>query len=63
MDVRLNMVFDKVERVKGRYNADFDLVPGQPQVLWADMELAEAVRKLAEVVNELERRIEELEKY
>ena len=62
MNVRLNMVFEKVERLGGRYNAENDIVPGQPIVSWADMELAEAVNKLAEVVNELERRIEELEK-
>ena len=62
MNVRLNNVFDKVARLDWKYNPENDIVPGQPIVLWADMELAEAVKKLAEVVNELERRIEELEK-
>ena len=54
---RLDYVLRITDRLTRWYDADNDMIPGQPRVLWADMELAQAIIKLAEIVNDLECRL------
>jgi hypothetical protein len=55
-----NVVLNTVDKIERRYNGDNDCIPGAPIVLWADYELAWALRALAKDVENLSIRLERL---
>ena len=57
-----NQVMQTIDKIKGRYNGDFDLPPKDvPLVTWTDMELLEIIIALIHRIDGLERR--EIQKY
>jgi len=54
-------IITKVERVERRYNADREVIPGGPDVTWADNEILDMVRTLAQAVDQLQAQVKELQ--
>lgn len=59
--MQLDRIKSYLDRVKERYNGDFDVIAGAPVVTWADQLLAECLSSLLEHVINLSARVNELE--
>ena len=53
---------DRLSRVEGRYDPEHDVPVNQPQVTWADIYLAAAMRALLAECKYLKQKMEELER-
>ncbi len=54
-----NNIRRHIELLNNRYNGDFDLIQGGPDVTWADKQLLDIIELLEERVSLLESRFEE----
>lgn len=43
-----------IQKIEGRYNPEFDIIPDGPRVTWAEAELAEAIKSLLARIKVLE---------
>ncbi len=52
----------EVSRIETRYNPEFDIFPGVPDVSWSDKKLSEMVLKLADAIDRLQEQLMDKEK-
>ena len=57
----IDRLITNVERVERRYNPERDLIPGGPDVTWADNEILNMIRTLAQAVDQLQAQVKELQ--
>ena len=50
-----------VQKIEGRHNPEFDVIPDGPRVTWAEAELADAIKQLLIRIKDLEAQIERLQ--
>ena len=54
-------IYAMLQRIRSRYDAEFDLIPNGPRVTWAEEDLADAVERLLHRVEELEAQVARLQ--
>jgi len=56
-----DLIRASIDRISGRYDAEFDVIPGGPPVTWVDMELVSIIRRQQEQIHMLDDRLRNLE--
>lgn len=49
-----------IQKIEGRYDPEFDLIPDGPRVTWAEAELAEAIKALLARIKVLEAELQSM---
>ena len=53
-------IINDLQSIERRYNGDNDMIPGGPDVTWAEMKLAGNLIRLADKVQDLQNQINEI---
>ena len=57
--MKLDQVKNKIQSLENKYNAEHDIIPGGPEVTFAEMELLQVVKFLVLELEELKEKVAE----
>jgi len=60
-DGAMYRIHDSIQKIDSRYDGDYDLIAGSPDVTWADYEILKIVKNLIDIVAIMQKELDFLE--